>query len=93
MFWKYIFPVILCFVFTLLIRKFVEFEGNYKEWKRPPRMLMLIIIALGFVPIFNYLIVLIEIIFFIMTLVTNGECGSRIRKLEDTKINNWLFKS
>lgn len=93
MFWKYIFPVILCFVFTLLIRKFVEFEGRYEEWKRPPRILVLTIIALGFIPIFNYLVALVEIILFIMTLVTNGEDTCRIRKLKDTKINKWLFKS
>lgn len=93
MFWEYIFPVILCFVFTLLIRKFVEFEGDYKEWKRPPRILILTIIALGFVPMLNYLIALVELILFIVVLMRSGEDIFRIRELKDTKINNWLFKS
>ena len=93
MFWKYIFPVILCFVFTLLFRKFVEFEVKYEEWKRLPRILILILIVLGFVPIFNYLIALVEIILFIMVLVSDGTYLWRIRNLKDTKINNWLFKS
>jgi hypothetical protein len=93
MFWKYIFPIILCFVFTLLIRKFVEFEVEYKKWKRPPRLLVLIVIALGFVPIFNYFVALLEVILFIMILVTDGEDSFRIRELKDTKLNNWLFKS
>ena len=92
MFWKYIFPVILCFVFTLLFRKFVEFKVKYEEWKRPPRILILITIAFGFVPIFNYLIALVEIMIFIVVLVSDGERSSRICKLKDTKINNWLFK-
>ena len=93
MFWKYIFPVILCFVFTLLIRKFVEFEISYKEWKRPSRMLILIIIAFGFAPIFNFFVALVEIILFIVVLVSDGEDTFRIRELKDTKINKWLFKS
>lgn len=93
MFWKYIFPVILCFVFTLLIRKFVEFEVEYEEWRRPPRMLILIIIALGFAPILNYFVALIEIILFIVVLATDGKDTFRICKLKDTKINKWLFKS
>jgi hypothetical protein len=93
MFWKYIFPVILCFVFTLLFRQFVEFEFKYEEWKRPPRILVLFFLALGFVPIFNYFVALLEVILFIMILVTDGEDSFRIRELKDTKLNNWLFKS
>ena len=93
MFWRYIFPIILCFVLILLIRKFVEFENEYRKWRRLPRILVLIIIALGFVPILNYIIVLVEIILFIVVLVTDGEDTFRICKLKDTKINKWLFKS
>lgn len=93
MFWKYIFPVILCLVFALLIRKFVEFEADYKEWKRPPRILILIVIALGFAPIFNYFIAFIEILLFITALLLGEEGSLRIRELKDTKTNKWLFKS
>lgn len=93
MFWKYIFPIILCFVFTLLIRKFVEFEVEYKEWKRPPRLLVLIVIALGFAPVLNYFIALVEIVLFIIVLASDGKDTFRIRELKDTKINKWLFKS
>lgn len=93
MFWKYIFPIILCFVFTLLFRKFVEFEVDYKEWKRPPRMLILIAIALGFAPVLNYFIAFAEIILFIIALTSDGKDVIRIRELKDTKINKWLFKS
>ena len=92
MFRKYIFPIILCFVFTLLIRNFVEFEYGYKEWRKLPRLFTLIIIALGFAPIFNYFIALVEIILFMTVLVTDGKDTFRIRELKDTKINKWLFK-
>lgn len=93
MFWKYIFPIILCFVFTLLFRKFVEFEIEYKKWKRPPRLFVLIVIALGFAPILNYFIALIEVILFMIILISDGKDTFRIRELKDTKINKWLFKS
>ena len=93
MFWKYIFPIILCFVFTLLFRKFVEFEVEYKKWKRPPRLLVLIVIALGFAPVLNYFIAFAEITLFIIALTSDEKDTIRIRELKDTKINKWLFKS
>jgi hypothetical protein len=76
-----------------LFRQFVEFEFKYKEWKKPPRILVLFFLALGFAPVLNYFIAFLEIILFIIALTSDGEDTFRIRELKDTKLNNWLFKS
>ena len=94
MFWKYIFPVVLGIILTLLFRGFVEYDGTDREWHRIPRIAVLISIGMAFIPIFNYVVDAILLILFIMILFVGGEGEDfKIRELKDNKFNRWLFKS
>lgn len=92
MFWNYIFPLIFGIITVLLIRHYVEFKiKNSRDYRKMPRVLVIIFLALCFVPILNYLIVC----FNIAGLISAGVDGYHIKyiELKDNKFNNWLFKN
>lgn len=93
MFYKYILPLIVSFIFALLFRQFVELEYRYKDWRRIPRILTIVLMALSFCPIVNSIVAVSEVIVFVIILCSDGEDSARIRNLKDNKFNRWLFKS
>lgn len=92
MFWKYIFPLVFGIIIVLLIRHFVEFKTyDSRGYRKMPRVLVIVFLALCFMPILNYVIVCLGI----AGLISAGVDGYDIKyiELKDNKFNNWLFKN
>lgn len=89
MFWKYIFPVILCLLTAWFIRKFLCYveHGSSKE-ERLPRLIVIIICLLAFAPIVNY----IAFIATIFSALCIEEIQFREKPFKNEKLQKWLLK-
>ena len=94
MFWKYIFPLLLCFFLAWFIRKFL----CTKEWStsieasRIPRLWIILLMACGFIPIANY-IVFILVLGAITLAILVKDLYLRDKPFKNEKFRNWLMKN
>jgi hypothetical protein len=94
MFWKYIFPLLLCFFLAWFIRKFLctkEYRRDAEEC-RIPRLWMILLMACGFIPIANY-IVFGFVLILIIIVICEGDLYLRDKPFKNEKFQNWLMKN
>ena len=94
-FWLYWCPVILGIIIALLFRfATVWYSANKCEYIRIPRILVIILIGIAFIPILNWIFSIILIVLFFV-IIFSGADGNDMkpRELKDNKFNKWLFKS
>ena len=89
MFWKYIFPLILCILLAIFARKFLCYREPHTEAQRMPRLLVIVICLLGFAPIINYIIFVSGVFAFILI----DEVEWREKPFKNEKLQKWLMNS
>lgn len=93
MFWKYWCPVILGIIMAILFRVTTQwYSHENREYRRIPRVLMFLCMALAFVPILNWAVAFILLVVYIIVLIADDD-DFTTRELKDTKFNKWLFKN
>ena len=94
MFWKYIFPLLLCFFLAWFIRKFLCTKGYRRDEEefRIPRLWIILLMAAGFIPIANYAIFGIVLVV-IIVLQASDELHFRSKPFKNEKFHNWLMKN
>ena len=95
MFWKYIFPLLLCFFLAWFMRKFLcTKKGSRRDAEecRIPRLWMFLLMACGFIPIANY-IIFVMVLIAIILILSDGDLDFREKPFKNEKFQNWLMKS
>ena len=91
MFWKYIFPVILCLLLAWFIRKFLCIKPfRNSEEQRIPRLWIILLCLLAFVPILDYIIFGGTVI----GLLAFADCADiefRKKPFKSEKLQKWLL--
>lgn len=93
MFWKYLFPLFLCFFLAWFMRKFLCIKecGISKDESRIPRLWMFLLMASGFIPIANYVIFILVLIS--LALFARESVYFRKKPFKNEKFQNWLMEN
>lgn len=92
MFWKYLFPLFLCFFLAWFIRKFLcTITVLGRKERRIPRIWIIFIMLGGFIPIVNYVVAVLVITFVIIS-SGMGDLEMRKEPFKNKKLQNWLLK-
>lgn len=91
MFWRYWFAVLMVFLLAIGCRKFFNWRESYNDDPiRIPRILVIVAIALGFIPIANY-VLMFGLILVIIGLVCDGDLEPRENPFRIKWLNEWLL--
>lgn len=92
MFWRYWFAVLLCCLIAWFIRKFLcTKEYRSSEEERIPRIWTIFLILVGFIPIANYVFVVIMIILLGAAYLDGDALYMREEPFKNKKLQKWLL--
>lgn len=87
MFWKYVFPIILCLLLAWFIRKFLCIGINER---RVPRLFIIILCILGFMPVLNYALFIL-IVVTLLIFPDAIDITFREKPFKNEKLQKWLI--
>ena len=92
MFWKYWFAVLLCCLFAWFMRKFLctkEYKNSKEE--RIPRIWIILMVLIGFIPIVNYVLVAIMVVILGTASIDGEILYMRKEPFKNKKLQKWLL--